>query len=675
MKVRTSFPQDIEEIENLWIPLSDGTRLSARIWLPRRAHQQPVPALLEYLPYRKDDGTAIRDARRQPYLAGHGYAAVRVDMRGSGSSDGLLLDEYLRQEQDDALEVLTWIADQDWCDGNLGMHGISWGGFNSLQVAARRPPELKAVLVIGFTDDRYADDVHYMGGCVLASQMLQWSSVMFTYNASPPDPRWVGERWREMWLHRMEHTPPFVEAWLHHQRRDAYWKHGSVREDYAAIQVPVYAVGGWADAYNNSIPRLLAGLSVPRKGLIGPWAHTFPESGPPGPAIGFLQESVRWWDHWLKGIDTGIMDEPGLVCWIQESEPPARHYTVRKGYWVADPGWPAPSISTRRLFLNSANGVRSVEEAASEEQVLAWRGELVQGFEHCVWGAYGAPGSYPGDLRGADGQALTFDSAPLPDPVVLLGNPIVTLELAVDQPLALLAIRLCDVSPEGSSALVSWGLLNLTHYRSHASPEPLEPGRRYRVTVALNMTGYAFAAGHQLRVAISTAYPRQAWPSPRPVGLSIFAGAGCHLDLPVRAAQATDGEVVFPEPASARSLPVEQLRPAARRQQWLRDHASGKATFTLEQDAGLVRYPSRMEVDDWSLETQTLTEGDPLSMAQRVQSRLSYRRDDWGVRIETDSRLTAVEGSFYLSHQLDAFEGETRVFTKSWTRAIPRDLV
>ncbi|MCB0032104.1 MAG: CocE/NonD family hydrolase, partial [Anaerolineales bacterium] len=335
MSVREKFPFAVEIVENCWIALSDGTRLAARLWLPEGAANRPVPALFEFLPYRKNDGTAIRDARRQAYFAGHGYAAVRVDMRGSGDSDGILTDEYTEQEHEDALEILRWIAAQPWCDGNIGMHGISWGGFNSLQVAARQPPELKALLVIGFTDDRYHDDVHYMGGCLLTQQMLSWSAVMFAYNAAPPDPRFVGERWRELWFQRMAANRPWVETWVDHQRRDAYWRHGSICEDYGAIQVPVYAVGGWADSYNNSIPRLLQNLEVPRKGLIGPWCHTFPEVGEPGPAIGFLQESLRWWDHWLKGIDTGIMDEPMLRSWVQDSLPPARHYDYRPGRWVA----------------------------------------------------------------------------------------------------------------------------------------------------------------------------------------------------------------------------------------------------------------------------------------------------------------------------------------------------
>jgi putative CocE/NonD family hydrolase len=296
VRVVTDFPRRVRTIPTVWIELADGCRLAARIWLPEDAERDPVPAILEYLPYRLNDGTAVRDSRHFPYLAGHGYACIRVDQRGTGESDGVLEDEYLPQEQSDACEVIAWLARQPWCTGKVGMLGISWSGFNSLQVAANRPPELGAIVTLCSTDDRYADDVHYDGGCI-SSDMLMWASSMLGWSAWPPDPEIVGERWRDMWLHRMREAPPFIDHWLGHQRRDDYWKQGSVCEDFSRIEVPVFAVGGWADGYTNAIPRLLEGLSVPRKGLIGPWAHAWPQAGPPEPTIGFLQEVVRWFDH------------------------------------------------------------------------------------------------------------------------------------------------------------------------------------------------------------------------------------------------------------------------------------------------------------------------------------------------------------------------------------------
>ena len=220
----TTFPRAVRVIEHTLIPLKDGTALAARMWLPEDAEQKPVPAILEYLPYRKRDGTYERDALTHPYLAGHGYAGVRVDLRGSGESTGLLFDEYAKQEQDDGVEVIAWLAAQPWCNGSVGMMGISWGGFNGLQIAARRPPALKAIVTICSTDDRYADDAHYMGGTFLTKAGLEWAFFIFGLMCLPPDPALVGDSWRATWLERLQNVPLFQENWLQHQRRDAYWK-------------------------------------------------------------------------------------------------------------------------------------------------------------------------------------------------------------------------------------------------------------------------------------------------------------------------------------------------------------------------------------------------------------------------------------------------------------------
>lgn len=287
-KIVTQFECTYETIENTWIEIADGTKLSSRIWLPTVAAGQKVPAILEYIPYRKTDGTRARDEPMHGYFAGHGYAVVRVDMRGSGESDGLLKDEYLKQEQDDALEVIEWIANQSWCDGNIGMMGKSWGGFNSLQVAARRPKALKAIITVGFTDDRYNNDIHYKGGCLL-NDNFWWGSIMLAYQLRPIDPHIVGDSWREKWMERLENMPLWMAQWMEHQTRDDYWKHGSVCENYDDIEIPVFALDGWEDSYTNTVLSLMEGLSVPRKGIIGPWAHVYPHDGVPGPAMGFYK--------------------------------------------------------------------------------------------------------------------------------------------------------------------------------------------------------------------------------------------------------------------------------------------------------------------------------------------------------------------------------------------------
>ncbi len=674
MRVETDLPRTIREMENTWMTLADGCRLAARVWLPVDADAQPVPAILEYLPYRKNDFTAPRDAIHHPYIAAHGYACVRVDMRGSGDSDGILRDEYLPQEQDDALEVIAWIASQPWCTGDVGMIGISWGGFNGLQVAARRPPALKAVISVCSTDDRYADDVHYMGGCVLGDAMLWWATIMIAFNARPPDPAIVGERWRRMWLDRLHDTPPFIETWLRHQRRDAYWQHGSVCYDYAALTCPVYAVGGWADGYSNAVLRLLAGLPGPRKGLIGPWAHLYPHQAVPGPAIGFLQECLRWWDYWLKGIDTGIMNEPMLRVWMQDSIEPHASCTERPGRWVAETAWPSPTIAPRPYVLN-AGGLDDTPTAAEE---VVYRGAQAAGQDAGLWCAFGGAADLPPDQRLDDGLALTFTSAPLEEPMEILGCPDVTLTVAVDRANALLAARLCDVAPTGASLLVTRGLLNLTHRDSHEHPTPLEPGRRYTVTLRLNAIAHVLPTGHRWRLSISPTYWPWAWPSPAPVTLRIVMGASSHLSLPVRASSAADANLTpFAVAEGAPPLAFAAYHQAPSKRVVRHDVATGRYELIVELpfSNGSFRLPNGLEYEGTGVDTYTIVEGDPLSAQVRCQYTITLGRGDWRTRVEASSTMSADAADFHVTNALDTYEGNVRVFARTWAHTIPRDLV
>jgi uncharacterized protein len=649
---RTDFPRRIRRIDHTWIPMSDGTRLAARIWLPEDADDDPVPAILEYLPYRKGDAFAKRDSYHHPYFAGFGYAGVRVDLRGSGDSDGILLDEYLAQEQDDALQVIAWLAEQRWCTGAVGMLGISWGGFNGLQVAARRPPALKAVISMCASDDRYADDVHYVGGCVLAVDMLPWAATMLSGNALPPDTDAVGEGWRETWLARLDETPPFIDAWLAHQRRDDYWRHGSVCEDYSAIEVPVYAVGGWADGYSNAVPRLMAGLPGPRKGLVGPWSHAFPQDGEPGPTIGFLQECLRWFDQHLKGMDTGIMDEPMLRVWMQDHVAPATHYKERPGRWVAADAWPPPAAQAWTWDFGPAEATahRSVEST---------------GVDAGAWCADGGEGDWPGDQRAEDARSLTFTSEPLGDAIAILGFPDVRLTLEADRPSALVAVRLCDVAPDGASLLITRGVLNLTHRDGHAEAKPLEPGRRYEVTLSLDAIAQRVPAGHRLRVALSTSYWPWTWPSPEPVKLTLHGG-----DVSLPTLPANDDELPeFGPPEWARPLEVETITPGRTRRR-----RSGH-DLRFEWDVGGHRRlkDSGIEMDDTHVTTYSIVDGDPLSACVQVECSSALGRGAWRTRVETRSEMTATKTDFVVEHRLDAYEGDELIRSRSWTLAFPRD--
>jgi putative CocE/NonD family hydrolase len=673
MKIVTDLPRRVREIENLFIELRDGCRLAARVWLPDDAESDPVPAILEYLPYRKRDGTSQRDALTHPYFAGHGYACLRVDMRGNGESNGLMFDEYAKQEQDDALEVIDWIARQPWCTGAVGMIGISWGGFNGLQVAARRPPALKAVITLCSTDDRYADDIHFMGGCLL-NDNLSWASTMLAYSSRPPDPALVGERWRELWLERLDNTVLLVETWLRHQRRDRQWQHGSVCEDFGAIRCPVYAVGGWADGYSNAIPRLLAGLRVPTKGLIGPWAHKYPHFATPGPKIGFLQECLRWWDQWLKGADTGIMDEPVYRVWLQDSVPPRAEYDERPGRWVAEPSWPSPDIEAQDYLL--APGRLSATPDAPEPVEIVVRTPQFQGIAAGSWCGFGLNADAPWDQRADDGMAVCFETSPLPERLEILGAPALTVELACDRPNALLCARLCDVAPDGASLRVTYGLLNLTHRTSHEHPEPLEPGRRYTVRLQLNDAAHAFPAGHRIRLALSTTYWPIAWPSPEAATLTVSTG-GSRLSLPIRRARPEDAELKpFATSESAPPEPRTTLRPGSFERSFAYDVATDTMTYTSIGDSGRQRMDATLlELEEVARKIYRIKSDDPLSADNVIHWTTRRSRGDWQVRVESRTRMRATREHFLIDAELDACEGERRVFSRSWHAEIPRDLV
>ena len=684
MRTVTSLPYEVDETEHLWIPVSDGTRLAARLWRPVSAEVDPVPGILEMIPYRKRDLTAQRDSIHHPYMAGHGYACLRVDLRGSGDSEGVLEDEYLEQELQDVEDVLAWMTQQPWCNGRTGIMGISWGGFNGLQVAARRPAGLGAVVTVASTDDRYADDVHYMGGCLLTDN-LSWASTMFAYTSCPPDPAIVGERWREMWKDRIDGSGLWLEEWLKHQRRDDYWKHGSINEDFSAVEAPVFAVSGWADGYSNAVFRLLEGLDVPTRGLIGPWSHKYPHLGAPGPAIGFLQEVVAWWDHWLRDKkDNGAMDGPNLSIWMQDTVEPATTYQDRPGRWVGEPSWPSPRIEEVRHPLGRYNilppeepgagrGSGTGREASPEVSISS---PLSVGQFGGKWCSYNAPPDLPYDQREEDGGAMIFDTEPLTERLELLGSPVVELTFTVDQPVAQVAVRLSDVAPDDAATRVSYGVLNLNHHDGHEEPKPLKPGEKMTVHVHLNGMAQSFPPGHRLRLSLSTSYWPVVWPSPEPVRLSV-APQQSALILPVRPASDDGGAPQVPsfgEPEGSPPLQTDQVQPGEQDWKVSRNLVDLSGALEVVKDLGVVRFEDiDLEVTRRADEKYTFTDRDFSSVRGETDWTMGFARGDWNVEITTKTVLTSTATDFHLYAELDAYEGESRVASKTWDTTIPRD--
>lgn len=673
MKELTRFPFAVRHLENLWIPMSDGTRLAARAWIPEGADDEPVPAILEYIPYRKREFTRLRDDVMHHWMAGHGYACLRVDIRGSGESGGVLTDEYLPSELDDGEDILHWIARQSWCDGNVGMIGISWGGFNGLQLAGRRPEPLKAIITACSTDDRYTDDVHYMGGCLLADN-LSWASAMYSHTALPPDPQLVGEQWRDEWHRRMEGSGFWLEQWLDHQNRDEYWRHGSINEHYERVTIPVMAVSGWADGYSNAVFRMLANLSGPRMGLIGPWGHKYPHQGMPGPAIDFLKEARRWWDRWLKGIDSGIEAEPMLRAWMQDTAPPDTHLKVRRGRWIGEKSWPSPRI--REISYPLRRGLVAAPEASSSSEALPIQSPLSVGLFAGRWCSFTATPDLPHDQREEDGGSLVFESEELSSPVEILGPPTVTLRLSSDQPVAMVAVRLSDVAPNQEATRITYGLLNLTHRNSHNEPEPLEPGEFYTVRVKLNDVAQHFPAGHRIRVSVSTSYWPVAWPAPVSPRLQVdFSGSS--LELPVRESNAEDGLVEpMGEPQGARPCDTTVLQHPDYGWTVTRDLAADRSTLEVKKDEGeLYLHEPDVAMRIRTVEHYSHVGNDYESVCGETENLRQVRREDWDVSVSTRTVLRSDATNFYLHAEMDGYENGRRVHSHNIDRTIPRRLL
>ncbi|RUM97402.1 CocE/NonD family hydrolase [Pseudaminobacter arsenicus] len=666
MKTVTEFPREVVEIPDMGIVMPDGCRLSARVWMPQDAADKPVPVILEHLPYRKRDGTTARDCLTHPYFAGQGYACIRTDMRGNGDSEGLMEDEYTEQELQDACDVIAWAASQPWCNGNVGMMGISWGGFNSLQVAAMQPPALKAIITLCSTDDRYADDIHYKGGLLL-NENLGWGSTMLSYSSRAPDPALVGEKWRAMWIERLENEPFLPAVWLRHQTRDAYWKRGSICEDFSRIKAATLAIGGWGDAYKNAVSRLVKGIEAPVKGIVGPWIHKYPHSAVPRPAIGFLQEALRWWDCWLKGIDTGVENDPAMRLYLMDSVPPRDWYEERPGRWIAEPDWPGANISIHRLHLAAGGMLADTAGALPSIAVASPQDCGMSGGEYCaIW----LGPELPGDQREDDAKSVCFDTAALESPLDIVGSPVIRLKLAADRRNAMVTVRLCDVQPDGASTRITYGVLNLAHRDSHEFPQGLVPGEVMDITLKLDDIAYSIAAGNRLRVAISSTYWPLIWPSPEPVMLALHEGA---IDLPVRPSGSGD-EVSFGGPEAAAPWQTETLREVSNSRKVERHAKTGEVSLVIVDDFGQFRDKDHGLVEGGiAREWWTIHPDDPLSASGRTHWTATLSRGDWSLRTETFSEMHSDAKNFYLKGRIEAYEGENLVFTRNFEDRIPRN--
>jgi len=654
-------------LEEAWITLPDGVRLSADLYKPDGADAaaQKFPVLLEYLPYRKHEARS-RNYGLYSYFVQRGYVVAAVDIRGTGNSEGRLIPyEYSDVEHDDGEVVIDWLSKQSWSNGNVGMFGISWGGFNAIQMALRNPPALKAIIAIDATEDLFQDDVHYMDGIM---HVDSWEMSMDLDNARPGAPGYVID---DAYFRDRFDTEPWMLTYKPRQRDGEFWDRASAKGRYQDIRIPSFHIGGWYDGYRDSIPRMLENVKAPVKAIVGAWGHAWPNEPYPQPGIEWRHEAVRWFDQWLKGKDTGVLDDPALAVYVREWHPPGPYLEFAPGKWRSEVEWPLARGQDRQLYP-SAN--HSLDWRAPDQSMHALRfvpSTGVEGGGPVMWW-----GDVAHDQRPSDAFSLVYDTAPLEEDIEILGLPRAYLRVAADASRANWIVRLSDVAPDGTVTQVTGAALNGNHRKSAREPAALVPNEPFDIDVELHFTSWVFAKGHRIRLAVSNAQWPMLWPTPLPMTTSLYLGPSTQLSLPTVPFEARPVPAYLPPATDPKYEGYETLEAGTTSgygeiSSVDRNPQTGKAVATATNNGG-TRFPwgtertfetIRHEVDDHDPAKASMTG------THRMEVELPGRKLVW----DAELTFTSDRDNFHYSYRRRLHENGKLIREKTWTRTIPRD--
>ena len=631
---------------NVMIPMRDGVRLAADLIRPDAEGRFPV--LIEYIPYRKDDSSRS-GYNAHHYLAERGFIGVRLDVRGTGSSQGVNTDEYMPVEQQDGYDAVEWLARQPWSNGNIGMYGTSYGGFTCVQVAMHRPPHLKAIAPMYATDDRYTDDCHYtQGGSMrMYYDAGTYGGFMVGMNALPAMKETLGDRWEQAWLDRLKNNEPYIPKWMGQQVDGPYWRGASLRPDYARIQIPVFLIAGWRDGYPNAMLRMFESLKAPKRLLMGPWVHSRPNASIPGPRMDHFHEMARFFGHYLRGEDTGWEKDPPMLTYMQEHTTPSRTLDITPGAWRADTAFPVRG--TRERVFHLSEGGR-LAERAGPEAFDEYDYKPATGLANGFWSGGGITFYLPDDQRADEAYSSVFTSAPMDQDLRILGWPQVKLHGSSTARVSTFVAKLADVAPDGHSALIVDGSLNGARRESLTDPKPMEPGAVYELNIPMLPTGWLLKKGHRLRLAISSSDFPNIWPTPERARLRVYHGGryASRVLLPVAPESRLEVPSFLPPPQLAAVVGGSSEDP---KKEVNYDQITGLVTMTnrtagtvVMEDGGTLFRGSRFRC--WTSST------DPSSSGIVGTHEFSLKREGETIEITAESAIQASETTFKITTTL-----------------------
>lgn len=639
------------------VPMRDGVQLAVDVVRPDADGR--FPAILGYSPYHKPTMAAYTSAAA--YFAERGYAVVEFDLRGTGDSGGASVDMYAPEEIQDGCDMVEWVAAQPWCDGNVGMCGISYGGVVCWQVAMHQPPHLKAIIVRSGTDDAYTDWV-YPGGSPRPFCFETYAPQMTASNFAPPNAALCGDRWQEIWQQHLEQNVPWGIEFIRNQLDGPYWRGKSVRPDYDRVQCPVFVIGGWADWYPTPLLRAFAGLSVPKRALVGPWSHYWPERGIPGPRVDGMRECLKWFDQWLKGMDTGVLAEPPVTLFVRTYTEPATARVVDNGAWRHETEWPPARVENTPFYLQSDGGLGNepCRDAATDCDRHRYDPTIGMASGRHAGGAHGLCGM-PGDQRPDEALSLVYTTKPLDCPVEIMGCPQAVLHVSSSAEVAAFCVKLSDVAPDGTSALVTKGYLNGTHRESHNHPTPLEPGEVVELRIELLAAAYRFQAGHRLRVAVASADFPDVWPTPSPCVIELYHDA----ERPSR--------ILLPSaPEQSPELPAPDLQPSPHP---LPDRdALPRGDLVVSQDLANGTCTISQQRDGLSRSHFTVSSEHPAHAVAKATFSRTTTQAGAAISVQADCTTSSDDKAFHHVVSVSVQVDGKPFFHKSWDTSVPREM-